>query len=167
MVLSKDELISMLQNEVRILGHLVTKIEPAHLDYRPTPKQRSTGELVKYLSMMGPVVVEAGIAGKFDEAAWTAAETEAMAGTLEAAAARIATHATRYADLLGPVPDAAFQVESNVFGETMPLGRFLVFWVLGSAVAYRTQLFLYLKACGRTELNTMNLWAGMDAAPPA
>mgnify|MGYP002138759192 CR=1 FL=1 len=70
-------------------------IEPAHLDYRPTPKQRSTGELVKYLSMMGPVVVEAGIAGKFDEAAWTAAETEAMAGTLEAAAARIATHATR------------------------------------------------------------------------
>ena len=26
-----------------------------------------------------------------------------------------------------------------------------------------TQLFVYLKACGREELNTMNLWAGMDA----
>jgi hypothetical protein len=28
--------------------------------------------------------------------------------------------------------------------------------------AYRTQLFCYLKACGREELNTMNLWAGVD-----
>jgi hypothetical protein len=24
------------------------------------------------------------------------------------------------------------------------------------------QLFLYLKACGREELSTMNLWAGVD-----
>jgi hypothetical protein len=29
--------------------------------------------------------------------------------------------------------------------------------------AYRTQLFLYLKACGRHELSTVNLWAGADA----
>lgn len=25
------------------------------------------------------------------------------------------------------------------------------------------QLFLYLKACGRVELSTMNLWGGVDA----
>ena len=35
--------------------------------------------------------------------------------------------------------------------------------VLCGCAAYRTQLFLYLKACGRDELNTMNLWAGIDA----
>ena len=28
-------------------------------------------------------------------------------------------------------------------------------------------LFLYLKACGREELSTMNLWAGMDAPTAA
>jgi len=28
--------------------------------------------------------------------------------------------------------------------------------------AYPTQLFVYLKACGWQELNTMNLWAGVD-----
>ena len=32
--------------------------------------------------------------------------------------------------------------------------------------AYRTQLFLYLKACGRDELGTLNLWAGVDPSPP-
>jgi hypothetical protein len=36
--------------------------------------------------------------------------------------------------------------------------------VLCHYVAYRMQLFLYLKACGREELGTMNVWAGMDAA---
>ena len=30
----------------------------------------------------------------------------------------------------------------------------------------RTQLFLYLKTCGREELGTMNLWAGVDAPAP-
>ena len=28
--------------------------------------------------------------------------------------------------------------------------------------AYRTQLFCYLKSCGRDELNTFNLWQGID-----
>jgi hypothetical protein len=37
MVISKSELISSLQNEVRILQHLAGKIDRAKLDYRPTP----------------------------------------------------------------------------------------------------------------------------------
>jgi hypothetical protein len=39
--------------------------------------------------------------------------------------------------------------------------------VLSGHAAYRTQLFLYLKACGREELSTYNLWGGMDAPPQA
>jgi hypothetical protein len=34
--------------------------------------------------------------------------------------------------------------------------------VLNGHAACRTQPFLYLKACGREELSTMNLWAGAD-----
>ena len=33
--------------------------------------------------------------------------------------------------------------------------------------AYRTQLFLYLKSCGRDELSTWNLWGGADAPAQA
>jgi hypothetical protein len=39
--------------------------------------------------------------------------------------------------------------------------------VLSGCAAYRAQLFLYLKACGREELGTINLWAGTDAAAAA
>ena len=57
MVLTKPELVSSLQNEVRILLHLASKIDRATLDYRPTPKQRSTLELLQYLTIMGPALV--------------------------------------------------------------------------------------------------------------
>jgi hypothetical protein len=43
-------------------------------------------------------------------------------------------------------------------------GAVLVNLVLCGCAAYRTQLFLYLKACAREELNTMNRWAGVDSA---
>ena len=46
MVLTKAELLTSLQKEARILGHLADKVEPAMVDYRPTPKQRSSLELL-------------------------------------------------------------------------------------------------------------------------
>ncbi len=50
-----------------------------------------------------------------------------------------------------------------MFGAKMTRGACLVSLVLGGHAAYRTQLFGYLKACGRHELGTMNLWAGVDS----
>ena len=50
MVLTRSEFVSSLQNEVRILLHLASKIDRSKLDYRPTPKQRSTLELLQYLT---------------------------------------------------------------------------------------------------------------------
>ena len=79
MVLTKSELIASLQNEVRILLHLASKIDRGTLDYRPTPKQRSTRELVQYLTIMGPELVKAAKAGSFDSPTWTAAEKAASA----------------------------------------------------------------------------------------
>ena len=52
-----------------------------------------------------------------------------------------------------------------MFGQKTTRGAFIVNMVLSGCAAYRTQLFLYLKACGKQELSTMNLWGGMDAPP--
>ena len=60
--------------------------------------------------------------------------------------------------------DADFRAEVNGFdGTKTSRGALIVNMVLSGCAAYRTQLFLYLKACGREELSTMNLWAGVDA----
>ena len=163
MVLTKPELVAALQNEVRILLHLASKIEPATLDYRPTPKQRSTIDLLRYLSMMGPALVQAARAGVFDGAAWTAAEQAAAARSFEQSLTAIAAQTDGYAALLADVSDEDLRTEVDPFGAgKSSRGAFLVTQVLCGCAAYRTQLFLYLKACGREELNTWNLWVGID-----
>ena len=165
MVLSKAQLVGLLQNEVRILLHLVSKIDRAKLDYRPTAKQRSTLDLVRYLSMMGPALVTAIKQGTFDPAAWTVDEKAAEARDFDQAVAAITAQSGTYPRLLADITDADLGVEVSLFGEPAATrGVQFVNLLVASCVAYRTQLFLYLKACGREELNTWNLWSGID--PP-
>ena len=165
MVLTKPELIASLQHEVRILLHLAGKLEPAMLDYRPTPKQRSALELLKYMSIMGPALIRAAKAGAFDPAAWTVEEKQASARGFDQTLAAIGAQREAYASLLADVSDDDLRAQVEMFGQKLSRGHFIVNMVLGGCAAYRTQLFLYLKACGREELSTMNLWAGAD--PPA
>jgi hypothetical protein len=162
MVLTKAELIASLTNEVRILLHLAGKIDRAKIDYRPTPKQRSTLDLLQYLTIMGPGLIEVIKAGAFDPAAWTAAEQAAAARDFDQTLAAIATHADVYPTLLADMSDADLRAEVELFGDKASRGLFLTNFVLSGCAAYRMQLFLYLKACGREELTTMNLWAGVD-----
>jgi hypothetical protein len=166
MVLTKSELIALLQKEVRLLLHLTTKIDAAALDYRPTPKQRSTIELLKYLSVMGPELVKVAKVGAFDPAVWTVAEKAGAARDFDQTLAAIAAQAEVYSSLLGGMSDADFRAEVEIFGNKSSRGAFIVNLVLCGCAAYRTQLFLYLKACGREELSTINLWAGADPPPP-
>lgn len=163
MVLTKSELVAALQNEVRILLHLASKVDHTKLDYRPTPKQRSTLELLRYLSMMGPALVRAAKTAEFDMEAWTADEKAAAARDFDQTLAAIAGQTDGYATQLADVSDADLRAEIEIFGDRSTRGAFLVNAVLCGCAAYRTQLFLYLKACGREELDSMNLWGGMDA----
>ncbi len=163
MVLTKSELIAALESEVRVLLHLVGKVARTQRDYRPTPKQRSTSELIKYLSMMGPEVVRVAKEGAFDEARWMAAEKAAAENSLDHAIKTIATHEKTYQTLLADMSDADLRTDMEAFGEKATRGAFLVKWALCGSAAYRMQLFLYLKAAGHEELNSANLWAGMDA----
>ena len=165
MALTKPELIASLQNEVRILLHLATKIDRSTLDYRPTAKQRSTLELLQYLSIMGPALIDVAKTGRFDPASWTELEKSAAARDFDQTLAAIREHSDAYQTRLADMSEADLRGEVTLFGSKTSRGAFIVNLVLCGCAAYRTQLFLYLKACGREELSTMNLWAGMD--PPA
>ena len=167
MVLTKEELISSLQNEVRILLHLASKVDRNKLDYRPTPKQRSTIELLRYLTIMGPNLVPAIKTGTFDGAAFGASQAAANAMNFDQVLAAIEKQNAFYAQELGSMADADFRGEIDMFGAKRSRGAHMVFLLLGGFAAYRTQLFLYLKSCGRDELSTMNLWGGIDAPPQA
>jgi hypothetical protein len=166
MVLNRSELLNSLRHEVRVFLHLAGKLDRSMLDYRPTPRQRSTIELLRYLTMMGPALVQAARAGAFDPAAWQAAGDAAAKRDFDQALAAIAEHADTYATLLDGISDAAWREQIEIFGTRTTRGSFIVNHVLCGCAAYRMQLFLYLKACGREELGTTNLWLGVDAPAP-
>ncbi|MGE0359162.1 MAG: hypothetical protein AB7H93_00200 [Vicinamibacterales bacterium] len=165
MVLSSDELVRLLQHEVKILRHLAGKVTAAGRDYRPTPKQRSAVELLRYLAMMGPALVDVARSGTFDPQAWTVRERATDQLTFEQAVEAIAAQSEYYAGLAPVLTEAFLRGEIAPWGEAMSRGRFLVQYVLCGFTAYRMQLFLYLKASGRPELGTTELWDGTDPAP--
>jgi hypothetical protein len=166
MVFTKDELIASLQNEVRILVHLAGKVDQSKLDYRPTATQRSTLELLQYMAIMGPRLVTIIKTGVFDPAVWGPAQAASKTLSFDQAVAAIQKQSDELARQLSSWTESDFRAEVNMFGRQSSRGSILVNLVLSGYAAYRTQLFCYLKSCGRDELSTMNLWAGMDAPTP-
>ena len=168
MILTKDELISTLENEVGILSHLISKVEPGMLEYRPTPKQRSTLELLRYLVVVGPAQLRTIQSGTFDMDSfmqrWQAEEAKAKAMGLAEAADAIAQQPALIREVVNSLSDAALRDEMEMFGSKATRGAWLVKMVYSHYAAYRMQLFLYLKSCGREELSTMDLWMGKSAA---
>ena len=168
MVLTKDELLSTLQKEARILAHLADKVEPSMVDYRPTPKQRSALELMRYMTIMGPQLIHAAKSGGWDMNSWTEASKAAEARDWNQTVAVIKNQGDEYAKLLSDMSDADFRAEMTGFdGKPVSKGAFITNLIVCGHAAYRTQLFCYLKSCGRDELSTYNLWQGIDAPAPA
>ena len=166
MVLTKAELVAALHKEVRILLHLASKLGRMHLDYRPTPKQRSTIELLRYLSVMGPQLIATAKYGKFDAETWKAELAAADMRNFDETLEVIAKQPDAYDGLLAGMAEDDFRAEMTGFdGSKLSRGAFIVSLVLGGYAAYRTQLFLYLKACGQEQLGTLNLWRGVDPVP--
>jgi hypothetical protein len=168
MILTKEELIASLQNEVRIFVHLAGKVDKAHLDYRPTPKQRSTLELLQYMAIMAPTQIISIKGGDFSRptmmATWGAAEAASKAMSFEQAVAAIQKQSDELASMLNGWSDADFRGEVDLFGQKNSRAYLVVNLVLCGFAGYRMQLFCYLKASGREELNTINLWMGKDGA---
>jgi hypothetical protein len=166
MVLTKDELIAAFRKEIHILSHLITKVDPAKIDYRPTAKQRSILELIQYLTVMAPAMTLSIKGGEFTPEAmgaiWAPRDAASKAMTWDQAVASIGGQFDEMTRILMPWTEADFRNEINMFGHNTTRGAALVNMVLCGYAAYRTQLFLYLKATGREELNTINLWAGAD-----
>jgi len=121
------------------------------------------------MAIMGPTqpaVIEQGV---FDRptlsSTWSPAEAKAKTMTFDEAVAAIKQQADDYERVLGGWSDDDFRKEVDMFGRKVSRGALVISLVVSGHAAYRTQLFLYLKANGLDELSTVNLWAGIDAMP--
>jgi hypothetical protein len=97
------------------------------LDYRPTPKQRSTLELLRYLTNMGPRARQGDEEGRVRRGeSWTKATQEAESRDFAQTVKALATHHDLYAQLVGSMSDAELRETVNMFGTPMSKGMFIV-----------------------------------------
>jgi hypothetical protein len=136
------------------------------MDYRPTPDQRSTLELLRYLSYCA-----IGGARAMADGSWDAYREYAQAGA-EMGADEFPAAMERQREELRTFfggltqEQVETQMATTPVGEEMPLEKALVLLPLHWMVAYRMQLFLYCKQAGNEEIWTPNCWVGSDMEKP-
>jgi hypothetical protein len=166
-LIDKNTIRDLILEQCDICLHLAEKVPAGGLDYRPTPGQRSTLELLRYLSFCGLGATRTMAEGNWDGYKALAEASEAM--TAEAFPTAMAAQKealTAYFEGLTQA-DLDKRIATTPLGVEMPLGKALLQLPFSWMVAYRMQLFLYVKQAGTTDIGTANCWAGIDWEPPA
>lgn len=163
-MLTKPEFLAALKRETKILNHLAGKLREEHLGFRFTPPQRSTLELLQYLTIGAEAGVGYYLNGSWDH--WEALESRSKDLSLAGFAAALKAQERNVARLLKPVSDKAFltrTVKPMMGKGKATLSQALADTTMCQAVGYRMQLFLQAKAAGLHGLGSSDLWAGRDA----
>jgi len=164
-MISRNSLEESILRECDICLHLFTKLPPESYDHRPTSGQRSTAELLRYLSFVAIAYMKCMSSG--DWSAWReygAQAKEMPPGEFPAAMKRQMGELREiFAGLTEE--DLETRMVRVPWGEEMPMGPAILETVLKWMVGYKMQLFLYAKASGASEISTANCWRGIDSPP--
>ena len=155
-------LLQSMLREVDIIKFLATKVPDDRLAYRPTPAQRTTLELLQYLSCCGLRITEVVL--KQDPSLRDHYGKESEEVTLQSFPGAMDRQASRLKALFDKIPENEFATKEVAlpWGVRTTIEGLVLNASLKFMVAYRMQLFLYLKGMGRTELSTVELWLGKD-----
>lgn len=160
---TKEEVWNSFSNDFRIIRHLAEK---AHIDthtYKPSEKQRSMLELMQYMSIMGSGILKTILVGESETFSAYVEKGKAVAG--ENFIAAMEEQEAEMKETFMKFDDAELGKELSLWGMTQKKSLF-VLNLMKIVASYKMQLFLYIKASGRHDIGTSNLWAGMDMPAP-
>lgn len=166
-MITKDQLLASMRHEVKIIQHLATKVPADTYDWRPTPAQRSTIELMRYLTVCGSIGVSFAVTGSWDLAQKLEADAESV--TPESFAAAMDRQMAVIEELVRSVSDDDLLHKPAEMPWRAPtkVGMGLIDMGLKPLAAYRMQFFLYAKQSGNASLGPANCWVGADAPKKA
>lgn len=155
---STEDFLRQFAKETRLCVRLYEKAPPGGLDYRPTPGQRSTTELLRYLGYGPYNGVRRILLGDFSAGRPTGEVTAGIpASDFPARMAWQLSGVEALVRAANPL-DLAEKDIAFPWGDRMRRGPALVAYPLNWLMSYRMQLFLYLKAAGASQLATPDLW---------
>lgn len=166
-MITKDQLAASMLRDCDIIQHLYGKLPRGAAEYRPSELQRSTLELLRYLSICATAGVDC--MAHADWKRFAAFGERAKEMSFEGFPAAMERQKAELGAFFAGVSEEALAAQEA----PLPGGRGVA--TLGLAIfngpqkwltAYKMQLFLYAKACG-VEAGTSNVWGGMDMPPKA
>ncbi len=165
-MISKEQFSDSIVKEAKILKHLFGKILPGTLDYKPTEKQRTTRELLQYMGRAFAMQANGIKSGSMGD---LAAALKASAGDDVANfPARMDELAALVPTVVLPMTDDELAAEVDLFGRgPQSRSQWFLEMMLKNMVAYKMQLFLYIKASGNDTIGTSDLSRGEDSKPAA
>ena len=163
-MISREDLLIAMEHETKVCKHLYTKIPEGGMEYRPTEGQRTTLELLRYLTTCAIGIIiwhtdrDSEKSKQYDEEAKNMRPNE-FPGMMDKQLERIR-------EALAGIDDDRMDSKAQIPGAGEgTLGAALMRTSYAWLVAYRMQLFLYIKAAGNDEIGTVNNWAGIDYTP--
>lgn len=165
----KQDVVETMALECDVIKHLFSKLPRedwnATLEWRPAPDQRSTGELLRYISYCGIGACRAYVWGAREN--WTPLAQRGAQMSLDEfpeAMERQKQEILEFAETLSE--EDLSRMTKGPAGNEMTVGRALIDLPLRWLVGYRMQLFLYARALG-ADVWTPDCWYGITMERPA
>ena len=161
----KQEVIELMVMECNVCKHVAKKFSKSQLNYRPSKAQRSTLELMRFISFFGAEAVRIVKLNGFATNQWEEYEKNAKkAETLKPAqfAKAMDVQAREIKKIVSSIPDADLKKKFKMpLGKPVTVAQALLQVSARFMIGYRMQLYLYAKA-GNPKLGTADCWFGMD-----
>ena len=161
-MITKSQIAAEMGRDCDIAKHVFSKLPAESHDYKPTPEQRSTTELLRYLAICGIAGIRSLDASNwkvFGEYVARVADMkpEDFPAAMDRQKAEILAFFDSVTEETLETKDAKLPL-----GDTMKLGPAILGLPFKWIPAYKLQLFLYAKSCGCSTINTANAWMGID-----
>jgi hypothetical protein len=164
-MLGKEQLSGAMTKECDVAVHLFGKLPPDSFEYRPTPKQRSTTELLRYLSLCGIAGIQAMDQNNFALFQQIIDRNKDMKP--DAFPAEMQKQKTEIENYFAGIDEKKLETQMTSLPGVgnVPLQVALLNGPLKWLTGYKLQLFTYAKAAGNESIGTANAWAGIDWPP--
>ncbi|MFN2635722.1 MAG: hypothetical protein ABR585_01670 [Gemmatimonadaceae bacterium] len=161
-MITREHIAGGMTRECDICIHLFEKLGPDAFDYRPSEGQRSTLELLRYLSGCGIGGLRALAGSNWKLFGQTLERTKDMPP--QGFPSAMKTQRREIEEFFATTSEEtlATQMAPTLPSGTMPLGAAILWGPFKWLAAYKLQLFLYAKATGAHDIATANAWAGID-----
>lgn len=162
-MITKQQILDDCRRETEIIKHLATKLPEGALDWRPTPGQRTTLELMRYMTAAPEIAAIYCITGNWDHGQKIGEASEQV--TADSFADAMDRQLSRVQEVLGDLDEAAATTKPAEMPWKEPTTQSVCVLqtLVKSYVAYRMQFFLYAKQAGNAELSSLDCWAGVSS----